>query len=587
MALDQVEEIKQKVDILEIIGGRVNLKKAGRHYKGLCPFHSEKSPSFIVSPERQSYKCFGCGEGGDVFSFLQKYEGISFLEALEEMARKVGVNLTSYRPTLEDTQRKRLLTIHQLAAEYYKYLLNQHESGRAGLEYLSKRGINKDAMGHFSLGYAPNQWRSVSEFLTKKKGFTEEELVLSGLTIKSENGRYYDRFRGRIMFPLKDARGQVVGFSGRTLSYDKTEAKYINSPETAIYHKSRMLYGLYENREYIRKTDSLILVEGELDVIPSWQANVKNVAAIKGSAFTVEMGQLISRYTRNVVYALDADTAGREAIKRAVKVAEQLDLSIRVVEVKGGKDPGEVAGENPASWRELTKTAVLYYEFLIDTATKGIQAKSGEATKRAAEEVIPQLAEITNLVVQAHYAQELAKKLAIPETVVYEEIARVKKKKELSGLKNLVKGIETGENTGRGEKLRERVLGMLLQYYEELKDKIEGIEPEWFVGAGAKIVLALKKYQGKFEIKKLVSSLTPELIPMIDRTYLIDFSQVNDVRREFEREVRELKGDYLRGKIKEIIKLIAVAEKEGKEELLLTYQREFGILSRKLSEVTN
>ncbi|MFH2019003.1 MAG: DNA primase [bacterium] len=318
---DQVEQVRQKSDIVEIVGEKVTLKKAGRHYKGLCPFHSEKSPSFIVSPERQSYKCFGCGEGGDVFSFLEKYEGMSFLESLETLAKRVGITIESYRPTAQDTVKKRLLTAMDLASEYYHFLLTKHESGEVAREYLKKRGITNEAIKQFKLGWAPNSWRNVSDFLVKKKGYKPEELEQAGMVLAQGRDNFYDRFRGRVMFPLRDHRGIVVGFSGRTLSSDVKEAKYINSPETLLYSKSKMLYGLWENREYIRKEDRVLLVEGELDTIPSWQAGEKAVVAIKGSAFTQEQARLIVRYTKNILMALDADAAGQEAIKRAVNIA--------------------------------------------------------------------------------------------------------------------------------------------------------------------------------------------------------------------------------------------------------------------------
>src|SRR5688572_30221514 len=257
---DQVEVIKSKVDIVEVIGERVVLKKAGRHFKGLCPFHSEKSPSFIVSSERQSYKCFGCQEGGDVFSFLQKYDGMSFYEALETLAKRVGVTLESYRPTSQDAYRKRLLEIMSLASEYYHFLLTKHKSGEEARAYLKSRSITNDAINQFNLGYAPNSWRSVSDFLIQKKQYSLEELEAVGLVIRKDAGNFYDRFRGRVMFPLRDHKGVVVGFSGRTLSNDEKEAKYINSPETQLYSKSRMLYGLWENREQIRKENAIVLV---------------------------------------------------------------------------------------------------------------------------------------------------------------------------------------------------------------------------------------------------------------------------------------------------------------------------------------
>src|SRR3989339_1660451 len=284
MARDQVEEVKSKVDIVEIIGEKVALKKAGRHFKGLCPFHSEKSPSFIVSPERQSFKCFGCQKGGDVLTFLQDYDGYSFLEALELLAKRMGITLESYRPTSQDTYKRRLQEIMSLASEYYHYLLTEHKGGEEARAYLKKRGVGSEAVQVFKLGYAPNQWRSVSDYLVQKKKYAPEDLEAVGLIIRkqelgnrNQSNHFYDRFRGRVMFPLRDHKGVVVGLSGRTLLKDENEAKYINSPETMLYSKSRMLYGLWENREYIRKENGIILVEGELDVIPSWQAGVKNV----------------------------------------------------------------------------------------------------------------------------------------------------------------------------------------------------------------------------------------------------------------------------------------------------------------------
>lgn len=586
MAMDQVEEVKSKVDIVEIIGTRVNLKKAGRHFKGLCPFHSEKSPSFIVSPERQSYKCFGCQEGGDVLTFLQKYEGYSFLEALESMAAKVGVTLQSYRPTEADSRRKKILEILSLASEYYSYLLNKHESGAVARDYLAGRGIRSESIKKFNLGYSPSQWRSVSDFLIKKKGYRIEELEASGLIIIAGEGKYYDRFRGRVMFPLKDHKGVVVGFSGRTLSKDPQEAKYINSPETSTYHKSQMLYGLYENREAIRKEDKIVLVEGELDMIPSVQANVPYVVAIKGSAFTAEQAQIISRYTRNVYMSLDADSAGQEAIKRAVVIAETLDLSIRVVQIKGGKDPGDVAGENPTAWREMVKKAVLYWDFLIESASSKSDPKSGEGAGEITREVIPALSQIANKVVQAHYVRLLATKLGVGESVVYEEIGRFNKKQELTHLRSVVSNIEQGAGS-RSAELALYALSLILQNFEMLHKSIEELELEWVgTSAVAKIINALAGWEReKFEIKEFAGKLPPELMPTLDLAYLRDLTRVSDVMREWEGTVHELEEVYVRERLKEITKTITSLNPTETEKLQ-ALQNDFGHFSRRLSDLT-
>ncbi len=581
---DQVEQIKSKIDIVEVIGERVVLKKAGRHFKGLCPFHSEKSPSFIVSPERQSFKCFGCQAGGDVITFLQDYDGMSFLEALEMLAKRVGITLTSYRPTSQDAYKKKLLEIMSLSSEYYHFLLTKHKSGEEALAYLKSRRITSEAITQFNLGYGPNQWRSVSEFLVNKKKYAPEDLESAGLIIRNESG-FYDRFRGRVMFPLKDHKGVVVGFSGRTLLKDEKEAKYINSPETMLYSKSKMLYGLWENREYIRKADGVVLVEGELDVIPSWQVGVKNVVAIKGSAFTSEQAQLSARFTKNIVMSLDADSAGQEAIKRAVNIAENMDLSIRVVQITGGKDPGDVATENPGGWREMVKKSVLYWDFLIDSAFAKNDAKTGAGAKAISLEVVPALSQITNSVMRAHYVSDLAKKLGIPEESIYSEIERTNKKKELNILKQAVSNIENGK-VSRREELEEYLVALGLQFYEKIKEDLTKIDLAWIsTPAVSKILSKLMSFENKqeFKIQILAKSLPPELQAMLDQTYLRDLSRVEDPRREWERGVSEVRELYVKSELKILAQRIAEAEKKGEgiEEL----QERFVSLSRSLSGI--
>ncbi len=580
---DQVELVKSKIDIVEIIGERVILKKAGRHFKGLCPFHSEKSPSFIVSAERQSFKCFGCQESGDVLTFMQKYDGYSFLEALEVLAKRVGVTLESYRPTSQDSYKKKLLEIMSLSTEYYHYLLTKHQSGEEARQYLKSRGINSDAISQFYLGYAPNQWRSVSDFLINKKKYAPEELESVGLVIRKDVNSFYDRFRGRVMFPLKDHKGVVVGFSGRTLIKDDKEAKYINSPETMLYSKSRMLYGLWENREQIRKADSIVLVEGELDVIPSWQVGVKNVAAIKGSAFTNEQAQLMTRFTKNVVMSLDSDSAGQEAIKRAVVIAENLDMSIRVVQITGGKDPGDVATANPRAWREMVGKAVLYWDFLIDSALTRNDPKTGEGARAISSEVIPALSQIANSVMRAHYVSDLAKKLKVPEESIYSEIERTNKRKELNILKQTVSSIEKGK-VSRREELEEYMLAISLQFFDQIKQNIPKIEIKWIEApAVSKILDKLIMFDQKvsFKIQEFSKTLPSELQPILDETYLLDLSRVEDPGKEWERVLFEIQGMYVRAELKKLAVEIAEAEKKG--EVTEELQTRFVDLSKSLN----
>ncbi len=583
---DQVEEIKQKVDVAEIVGERVTLKKAGRNLKGLCPFHSEKTPSFMVSPERQSYKCFGCGRGGDVYSFLQEYEGMSFLETLEYLAKRTGIKLESYRPTSQDLRKKRILEALHLASEYYAWVLEKHDAGARAREYLKERKVSGEAVRVFGLGYAPSSWRGVSEYLTKKKGYSEDEILDAGLVIRGERG-IYDRFRGRVMFPLRDHKGSVVGFSGRVVpggeSGEREGAKYINTPETSVYSKSKMLYGLYENRAEIKRKDQIILVEGELDVIPSWQAGVRWAVAIKGSAFTEEQARLIVRYTRNAVMALDADLAGEEAIKRAVKVAESMDLNISVVQITGGKDPGDVATEDPKDWREMVKKTTNYYDFLLSSLAKRHDVKTGEGARKIAEEYTPVLAEITNAVVRAHYAREAASALGVPEDSIYEEIERVHKKRQLAGLKEKVTKIESSE-VSRRERVEEYFLALALQFYPEVKEELGRVAAESFSNPGIrKLVERLITHKGEFGIKKFGAGAPPELQEMVDRAYMRDLTSVAPEKRakELMRMGDEVMGMAARERMKEIAGLIAKAEEEGKETAML--QAEFAKLSKVLA----
>lgn len=585
MPNDQVEQVKSKIDIVEIIGEKVQLKKAGRHFKGLCPFHSEKSPSFIVSAERQSFKCFGCQEGGDVISFLQKYDGMSFLEALETLAKRVGITLTSYRPTSQDAYKKKLLEIMSLSSEYYHFLLTKHKSGEEAREYLKSRGIGSEAINQFYLGYAPNQWRSVSDFLITKKKYAPEDLEAVGLVIRKDANSYYDRFRGRVMFPLRDHKGVVVGFSGRTLLKDEKEAKYINSPETMLYSKSKLLYGLWENREYIRKADSIVLVEGELDMIPSWQAGAKNVAAIKGSAFTNEQAQLIARFTKNVVMSLDSDTAGQEAIKRAVIVAENIDLSIRVVQIVGGKDPGDIATSSAKGWREMIASAVLYWDFLMSSALSRHDPKTGEGARAISQKIVPALAQITNSVMRAHYVSSLAKKLSVPEESIYSEIERHAKKKELSFLKQTVSNIESGK-VSRREEVEEYLLSLSLQYFAQVKAEFSKFDPQWVSTMGVRKIL--DKLMGlevkkEFKIQDLAKDLPPELQPLLDKTYLLDLSRLENPLKEWERSVAEIKEMYVKAELKKLADEIAAAEKKG--EVTEELQARFVNLSKGLSGI--
>lgn len=578
--MDQIEEVRRKIDIVELISQQVALKKAGRNFKGLCPFHDEKTPSFIVSSERQIFKCFGCSEGGDVYGWLMKREGMEFGEALRFLAQKAGVELKDFRPSGDQKIKERLLEVNHLAAEFYHYLLTEHRVGKKGLEYLLKRGIIKDSIRLFKLGYSPNEWQGLTDYLTKKKGYKLSELEQAGLAIKGNGGRYYDRFRGRIMFPLFDHRGRVVGFAGRVLDPEAKEAKYINSPETILYHKSSILYGLEITKEAIKKANRAIVVEGELDAISSYQAGVKNVAAIKGSALTEGQIELLKRFCENVSLALDSDSAGEAASRRGIELAEKLGLNVRIIRVKEGKDPDECAQKGARLWKDSVAEAVAVYDFLIEAGVKRYGVKTVEGKRKLSEEIAGVLAKVDNEVIKAHYIKKLAKVLEVEEEAVRMEVDKVGKVAEVAKVEQVA---EAEQEKTRQERLEEYLLALILQADKEMKKFVSLVKPEeWGETVIKKILEQLQQWFKKdkeWEINKFVRSLAAELVAQVDAAYLLDLGRLTEDRDRLEREIEKTLADIrrlnIKQKLEQLSKEIGQAEKEKDRAKLNKLQKEF------------
>lgn len=423
----QVEQVKQATDLVALISEHVKLTKAGKNFKGLCPFHSEKSPSFFVSPDMGRYKCFGCQESGDCFTFLMKHDALSFSEALKELARRTGITLQDIPVTQEDKTKERLLALLSLAREYYHYLLTDHQVGEPARSYCLERGLKKETITLFGIGYAAESWDGLLRYLVGKKGYSTDEVVNAGLAIRSDTGRTYDRFRGRLMFPLTNPRGQVVGFSGRLLLSDAKEAKYINTPETTLYHKSELLFGFSQLSRMIRQREEVIVCEGEFDVLSSVQASVPNVVAIKGSALSQQQILFLSRSVKRILFALDADAAGIEATKRAIHLTNEsgAQVSLRVIPLSGGKDPDDLARNSPALWRSAAQASVSVYEYLIDVAFQTHDVSSGDGKREITKELGPLLAGIRNAVEQAHYVQLVARRLGVREEILLTELKKI------------------------------------------------------------------------------------------------------------------------------------------------------------------
>jgi DNA primase len=419
--MSQVQQVKDAINIVDVIGSRLTLQRAGANFKGLCPFHSENGPSFFVSETMQRYKCFGCGKSGDVYTFLEEYEGMTFREALESLAETAGITLTAAAPiTQEDEERGKLLEVLDLARAYYHYLLTEHAVGAQAREYLKKRGLRQESIKQFQLGVALSAWDGLVAYLHFKKKYPLELIVKAGLASKSENGRVYDKFRSRVMFPLKNHRGQVVGFSGRIYGASKDEKdapKYMNTPETTLYHKSQLLFGLYENLQTIRKERKVVVVEGEFDVISSVEAHMNTVVAIKGSALTADHVKILSRSVDQIILSLDADEAGIAATRKAIDVvathqaSREVPLTLSVLRIPNGKDPDEFSKSDPKGWRELVKKPSTAYEFLLTAACEKYDPTAAEGKLQIMTELAPVLSKITHAVQYEYYTKFLAERL--------------------------------------------------------------------------------------------------------------------------------------------------------------------------------
>jgi len=576
--------IKQKIDIVEFINEYVPLKKAGRNFQALCPFHSEKTPSFNVSPDRQIWHCFGaCNEGGDIFTFLMKRENIEFPEALRELALRAGIELSS--PVEQDERLKhidRLYEINHLASEYYHYLLTKHASGSRAREYLRKRNVPEKLMNTFMLGYAPDGWRNVYPYL-KKKRYADEEIVMAGLAIKGD-GNYYDRFRGRIIFTLADHRGKIAGFSGRLLK-ESGEAKYINTPETPVYHKGSLLYGLNVTRDAIRKAESVIVCEGEFDVLSSYREGISNIVAIKGTALTEEQLRLLKRFTNEIRLALDMDFAGDQAARRSIALADELDFTIRVVELPEGKDLDEGLIVNPTAVKQAVNHAASVYDFMLHSARKRYDVTDPYGKKMFAREVLPLFARIINPIVQHHYVKQVAEFLSVSEASILAEIEKETKRR--SSIPVPPRQLSNGEQPlTRQERLEQHLLALIVQArnpHEYLKRTIQTLTIDSISSKPVRRIFMI--LHEKMPDLKLIDHVLPtELTDTYNRAYLKDIrtlladEQIFD--KEFLQTVRELRKLQIKQRISEIGKGMK------KKEDLSVLNSEFGKLSEELKKIS-
>lgn len=548
--------------------------------------HSYIARNFVVA---------NCGEGGDIFKFLMLTENMEFGEALRTLAKRAGIKLRRYQPTESEKQKQLLYEINHLASEYYHYLLTKHPAGKKALNYILGRGITRESLARFKLGYSPNLWEALQDFLVKKKRYRVEDLEKAGLVIKSEKGRgYYDRFRGRLMFTLRDHRNNVVGFAGRTLDPKQEEAKYINTPETLAYHKSDLLYGLVETKQAIKKADEAIVVEGELDAISSIQAGVENVVALKGTALTQGQIDLLKRFIPNVILALDRDIAGDQAARRGIELADAAGMAIKVIEVKDGKDPDEVAQKDPKLWRQLVKKAVPIYDYFLDSAFSRFDARTAEGKRKISLELTPVLAKISNKVVQAHYLRQLAERLRVGEEAVAAEVAKfITEESAKAPLER--KDYEKVEEMSRREILEEHLLALSFQSENWALLRKREIQQLIKIPCFQRIIEALSGYLKRYKTldsQRLAKMLPAELKEAFDRLYLLEITDLIENEEKFRKELAKtklaLKKLGLKEGLKKIGSQISELEKEKKptkaeRDKLKRLDEQFRDLSAELS----
>ena len=562
-----VEEIKNRLDIVEVIGSYIKLQKAGANFRALCPFHSEKQPSFFVSPARQIWHCFGgCGVGGDIFKFVMMIEGVEFGDALRILAQRAGVQLKKQDPKL-NTERQRLYEVCELACCFFEKQLQGSSTGKEAEKYLLARGLTDQSLKKWRIGYSPDVWQGLSDFLFSR-GYKQEEIQKAGLALTSERGSFYDRFRGRIIFPIFDLNSRVIGFGGRIFKSEDT-AKYLNTPSTLLYDKSRVLYGLDKAKIEIRKKNHCILVEGYLDLILVSQAGCENVAATSGTALTSYQLQLLKRYSDNLYIAFDMDVAGGSATKRGIDLAQNQGFNIKIVIMPEGKDPADIVSKNPLDWQKLAEKAKSIIEFYFQTAFARLSAKAPEGKREISKIILPVIKRIPNKIERSHWVQELAKRLGVKEEVVEEEMKSIRDDSfhyspEEAPIKKALP-LKT-----RKELLEERIASLILK-------------------TPANSSLIPKDHFSYFSQRVrvvLTGSPPPEDADFVN--YLSLRGEIEEESFDCQQEIKtclaEIKNLEIKSKLNEICQDIKRAEEEKNQKKINSLTQEFNKLSQELIE---
>lgn len=537
--MDEVAEVKSRLEITEVVGGYLPLKQAGRNLKAPCPFHQEKSASFMVSPEKGIYHCFGCGEGGDIFNFVMKMEGLDFRGALELLARKAGVELTAKKGENKEAHRlrDRLYTAHELAVKYFQASLIRNPQA---IEYVvKKRRLKKETIKDFQIGYAPDSWNALTDFLTKQ-GFGQQELVQGGLAGQKEGrNTIYDLFRGRIMFTITDRDGRPVGFTGRVL--DDSVPKYLNTPQTPLYDKSTAIFGFALAKEAIRANDEVVLVEGNMDVVASHQAGVNQVVAASGTALTLEQLRTLSKLTKNIKLAFDSDRAGLAATERAIELGQKLGLTLRMVVLpEGYKDADELVQADVELWRQAITEAKYIVDYLFDRFEHDFDLNSAVGKRGYTDRLVATLRRLGDPVEQAHYIKLLAGKVGVDEDAVKAKVLEQElKMPSISSTSQMMPPTVSQEQPVRRAVVQAQGKPTVRMLHEEsflainlaypfCRASLDDLSPVRFTGEQRKAAFELlQKYKSASGAE--ISELAGELGPFIQRLLLVAEEEFPDM----------------------------------------------------------
>ncbi len=566
-----IDDLRHRVDIVEVIGEHVNLKKRGQNYVGLCPFHSEKTPSFVVSPQKQIYHCFGCGKGGNIFSFLMEKDGLAFPEVVSLLAERYGVILpkqeVSPAKAKQESLRKHYYHINELASGYYQQQLHKPEA-REPLEYLKKRGLRQDELEKFLLGYTPPGWDHLSRFLLKK-GVKEKELILLGLAVKTKKGNIIDRFRNRIIFPIADDRGRVVGFGGRVM--DDTQPKYLNSPDTPLYNKSKHLYALNHAKGSIRTNDQAIIMEGYMDVITAHQNGIDNAVGALGTALALQQALLLMRYTYNILVCFDADAAGQKAALRGMDLLQQQGCQVAVITIPEGKDPDEYIKEKGKErFTGLVGKAQSLLEYKLIKALESHSIDTVAGKIKIVQSLVPDIQRIQSPVTRQVFIQMIAERLNLPEPAIYAEVRKGALTR--SGERKYEKTVsEEKGTTGAPKNAAEKAQRLLIRLaitYTETVDKIESWGGETLFGSK----LLKEIYRAHYLIRQsghnikandLVSLLEDRKSQELLTEILLEDEVPKDWKKIFVDCLTLLKIEHINKQIMEYSDLMSQYEKSG------------------------